>query len=193
MFFEKKFKAYKRKQDQELNKKRSKQFVDMFQSVTRELDISGRSQNELKRMFELVGNTEDSSDVFLKIILLLHTVGGIGINTLKNTSTLEELTSLDLLTIFELLTDSWVIVGEMLQGFSSKVVAEPFLLYKSIRWYVSMLHIHKQRRDPRQNYYTRLDGSLGPKINLKVNSIDHEVPDQGDDPNDELYIASQDA
>ena len=187
MFFSKKIKAYKRNQVLDLKKKRSKQFVDMFKSVTRELDLSGRSHIELKRMLGIVGNTEDSSDVFVKIILLLHIVGGIGINTLKNTSTIEELTELDLLTVFDLFTDSWVIVSDMLQGSSEKVSSEPFLLYQSIRSYVSMLRIYRLRNHPSQG------GSLGPEINLKVNSIDHEEFKQDDDPNDELYMASQDA
>ena len=193
MFFGKKIKEYKKKNEMEAKKKRSKQFVNMFQSVTRELSLLGRPQNELNKMFQVIGNTEDSSDVFIKIILLLHIVGGIGVNTLQNVSVLEVLPRLDLLSIYDLLDDSWVVVSEMLEGSSEKVVAEPFLLYKSIRSYISILHITRQRSDPKTNYYRRLEGSLGPDIKLNVNRIGEETFKQDDDPNDELYMASEDA
>ena len=83
MFFGKKIKEYKRKNEMVTKKKRAKQFVTMFQSVTRELGLLGRPEHELKNIFHSIGNTEDSSDVFIKIILLLHIVGGIGVNTLQ--------------------------------------------------------------------------------------------------------------
>ena len=192
MFLNKRIKEYKRKNDMNLKKKRSIQFISMFKSVSRELNLFGRSRNEIKNMFDIIGNTEDSSDVFIKIILILHIVGGIGVNTLQSSSTVDELSRLDLVTVFDLLTDSWVIVSEMLEGSSEKVVAEPFLLYKSIRSYVSILHINKQRNEPRQNYYTRLDGSLGKNIIPNVNMVEHQGSIQDDDPDDELYMASQD-
>ena len=195
MLFGKKIKEYKKKNEIETKKKRAKQFVNMFHSVTRELRLSGRPQNELNKIFQGIGNTEDSSDVFIKIILILHSVGGIGLSVLQNTpsSSLEVLPRLDLLSIYDLLGDSWVNVTEMIEGHDKNILAEPLLLYKSILSYISILHIARQRSDPKTNYYRRLDGSLGPDIELNVNRIDDETFKQDDDPNDELYMASEDA
>ena len=175
-FLDKKIKSYKKKKELSEKKKRTDQFIQIFESVSKELNLYERSRSELTRIINFMGTAKTSSDVFIKMVLIVHSIGGIGLSTLRRLSNekIESLKSFELQSINDLLSISFNPVSEMLEEAEESVLEEPLKMYSSIRSYISFLYVHKPRTN--LSYHERLgkDYELEPSLAFSVNRIASE-------------------
>ena len=167
-------KAYKQKKKDSIRQKVAIQFIQIFSSVSNELKLYERSQEDFNRMINFMGNSETSTDMFIKIVLIVHSVGGLGLTILKRLSyeDVESLNTFELGLVKDLLSNSFKPITEMLTEAGEKVSEEPFNLYSSIRWYISREYINKS--GIRQSYHERLgkDYDLEQQIGIsKINRV----------------------
>ncbi len=180
MFFNK-IKEYKKNKELSQKRKRSQQFISMFGSVTKVLSLTKKDRGQLMQMLHFLnfrGTEPTSTDIFIKIIILLHLKPSLGLVQLENISKngidLDDVGKNDLRVIYELLTVSFISVSEMMNNVPEEISSEPFNLYSNTRSYVNALSLKES------NYNMN---NMVANIPIRSNMIEHDdfIPEQPSD------------
>lgn len=161
--FQKKIKEYKKKKELSTKKSRTAQFIQIFSSVSRELNLYERE--DFQRIINIMGTSRTSSDVFIKMVLIVHSVGGVGLSILRRlpNEKVESLKQFEMKSITDLLKQAFPHVSEMLEGVDEKVLEEPFNLYVTAGSYISglqRLRVNNQRMGKDYDMEERIQPSI---------------------------------
>ena len=171
--FQRKFKEYKKKKELSSKKASTAQFIEIFNSVSRELNLYERE--DFQRIINIMGTSRTSSDVFIKMVLIVHSVGGVGLSILRRlpSEKVESLKQFEMKSITDLLKQAFPSVSEMVEGVDEKVLEEPFNLYVTAGSYLSGL---QRLRVNNLDYHQRMgkDYDMEERIQPSINRIQSE-------------------
>lgn len=128
------FSKYRKNKELKSERKVAEQFIRIFKSVSEKLNLDNKSEFELSEMIRLMGRSESSADVFIKIVLTIHSFKGIGLNQLKrleSLSQIESFKSIEIKSIKDLLIEAFKekISETIEENSDEKIITEPLDLY----------------------------------------------------------------